>query len=174
MLIVTGKHVEGHKIIEHKDLVFGVGNSATAGDKYRDEAIKKAAEAAKAIGANAIINAHFEIHKTDGGYEATVYGDAVMLEYACETNGPSKKEKINYSNFITSNLETKASEFAEIIDMNGFKFIVCPKCKSKYKADIDEAGNVRIKGFDDVDDDEPGLQIFCIRCGTKFTVPDSI
>ena len=39
---------------------------------------------------------------------------------------------------------------------------------------LNENGEIQIKGFDDVDDKEPGLQVYCLRCGTKFTVPNKL
>jgi len=42
----------------------------------------------------------------------------------------------------------------------------------KYKVSKDEQGKIRVMGLSDVDPEEAGLQIFCSRCGTKFTIPE--
>lgn len=173
MLVSVSEIIEGYKIVEHKGIVVGVGNSSTDGRKYRDVAIKNLTESAQALGANAISNVRLDVNNVLGStVEATAYGNAVIIE---SINAPvaSHQERVNYNKFITSNMDKDESAQAEILDMNGFKFVVCPKCKSKYKADIDAEGHVHIKGFDDVDDNEPGLQVYCIRCGSKFTVPEN-
>ena len=60
----------------------------------------------------------------------------------------------------------------EILENNGYKFVVCPKCKTKYKVDTNENGKPKISGLQDVDNIEPGMQIYCLKCGTKFTIPE--
>ena len=170
MLISVGEQITGHKIIEQKDILFGVADS-TEGGMFRRNAIKKLIHAAELVGANAITNLHMEIYQTAPEVtEATAYGNAVVVEQTW--GGVSHEVKT----VTPAGLQPKVDDSpeAEIMDANGYKFVVCPKCKSKYKADIDENNHVRIVGFDDVDDDEPGLQIYCLRCGSKFTVPDSL
>lgn len=174
MLISAGNTLEGYKILEYKELVFGTARSSD-GESFRQVAIKKAEQMAEFIGANAIINFSMEIYPIkDGLLEITVYGNGVFVE--AKDGQPiitGKPNKINLQAYMP---KPKAQSVltASIQDSNGFKFVACPKCGTKYKTDINANGEVRIKGFDDVDDDEPGLQIFCLRCGTKFTVPDQI
>lgn len=175
MLMIFGHEPNGYKVIEYKDIVIGIGNSSSDGKAYREAAFKNLAEAAAAHGANAVINIHFEISNILGStVEATAYGNAVVLEALKESSNPSSRQKIDYNKFISANMGKEETDAAKIIDINGYKFVVCPKCGSKYKADIDKNGKIHIKGFDDVDDKEPGLQVFCIRCGSKFTVPENI
>ncbi|MBQ4647378.1 MAG: hypothetical protein IJB79_08525 [Candidatus Gastranaerophilales bacterium] len=50
--------------------------------------------------------------------------------------------------------------------------VICPHCEAKYKAKED-GGKMSILGFGDVDQDMGGQQIYCIKCGTKFSVPNS-
>ena len=64
------------------------------------------------------------------------------------------------------------SPTGELIENGGFKFVLCPECKTKYKVNTDESGNNSIKGLKDVDGTEPGTQIYCLKCGTKFTIPE--
>lgn len=166
MFVTAGENLNGQKILEYKNVIFGVANSKE-GAMYRQSALDKLIHAAEISGANAIVNFRMEIYQIDNGVtEATAYGNAVVV------NNPeveTKTQKVNLEAFIPKDKVA----IGELLDTNGYKFVVCPKCKSKYKADIDEKGNVKIKGFDDVDDSEPGLQIYCLRCGTKFTVPES-
>lgn len=173
MLMLLENGFNDYKILEYKEIVIGVGNSSSDGAEFRDIALKNMKEAAEAAGANAVINVRLEINNILGStVEATAYGNAVVLELPNEKSTFDKHLKKNYDRFIASNLEKEGSKTAELVEMNGFNFVVCPNCNSKYKASINEQGQVHIKGFDDVDDEEPGLQIFCIRCGTKFTVPE--
>lgn len=55
----------------------------------------------------------------------------------------------------------------------GVESVICPHCGAKYKAKNDENGNVNIAGFNDIDAELDGQQIYCIKCGTKFTVPNN-
>lgn len=103
--------------------------------------------------------------------EATAYGNAVIADPIDGVAVVEKQPKVNLEAY-TRKPKTDESPIGKIHDVNGFKFVVCPKCGTKYKVETDENGEVHIKGFDDVDDIEPGLQVFCLRCGTKFTVPE--
>lgn len=172
MLISAGNSLDGYRIIEYKELVFGTARS-TDGESYRQIAIRKAEQMAEFMGANAIINFSMEIYPIkDNIQEITVYGNGVYIE--TKTGVPvntTKPAKVNLEAYMPKPKEPPILT-AEIQKSNGFRFVACPKCGTKYKTDVDENGEVHIRGFEDVDDDEPGLQIFCLRCGTKFTVPD--
>ena len=61
--------------------------------------------------------------------------------------------------------------FGEIVEEGETKKILCPHCQAKYKAREGENGNLEIIGFNDIDSKLEGQQIYCIKCGTKFTVP---
>ena len=169
MLVSAGENIEGYKIIEHRDMIFGFASSVE-GPGFRQTAVKRACSAAETKGANAIVNVHIEIYSiSESNQEATVYGDAVIVEPVNENYKPAESHRVNFEAYIPK--EKSAS--ANIMETNGYKFVSCPRCGTKYKTDIDDNGNVHIKGFEDVDGDEPGLQIYCLRCGTKFTVPGS-
>jgi len=169
MLISIGEGFEGYKIIEYKDLVFGTASSEE-GPSYRQNAIKKACAMAETKGANALINMNIEIYSiSNNNQEATVYANAVVVQPTDETRTPAETHKVNLEAFMPR----AKSEKAELLETNGYKFVACPRCGTKYKIDVDADGNVHIKGFEDVDDIEPGLQVYCLRCGTKFTVPGS-
>ncbi len=171
ILISAGEGIAGRTVLEYKDIVFGVANSSE-GVGYRQLSLQKAVEHAKALGANAIVNFRLEIHAiANNVQEATSYGNAVVIDLP-ENQKVAPAPKINLEAYMPKNHDNSLT--AEIIDANGYKFVECPACRSKYKADVNEEGHVHIKGFDDVDDIEPGIQIYCLRCGTKFTVPDKI
>ena len=165
MLISAGNTLEGYKILEYKDIVFGT-SMPSEGAMYRQNALDKACKAAEALGANAIINMHMCITPS----EVTVYANAVYVS-PLEGSAAKQPNKVNLEAFIPK--EKSSTAVASVQESNGYKFVVCPKCGTKYKTDLDENGHVHVKGFNDVDDIEPGLQIYCIRCGTKFTVPES-
>ena len=50
--------------------------------------------------------------------------------------------------------------------------VMCPHCQAKYKTrEID--GKLSVVSFNDIDSELDGQQIYCIKCGTKFTIPNS-
>lgn len=170
MIISAGNSFEGYNIVEQKDLVIGVASSAE-GAGYRQNALKKAYTMAESKGANAIINLRMEIYPIKGeNQEVTVYGDAVVVTAKDGSTVTEESHRVNLEAYMPK----AKSASAEILETNGYKFVACPRCGTKYKTDVDENGKVHIKGFEDVDDNEPGLQVFCLRCGTKFTVPGSV
>ena len=176
MLLSMSDKIEGYKIVEYKKIVFG---SATSGEGigYRQSAIEKMWQNAENLKANAVINLRVNIYPiNDTLQEATAYGNAVVvlpIEGYIATEGTSTTaRKVDVSSFIPK-APVEKSEIATVQEANGYKFVACPRCGTKYKTDVDERGEVRIKGFEDVDDEEEGLQIYCLRCGTKFTVPGS-
>ena len=171
MLISAGENIHGYKVSEYKDIVFGFCNSSE-GAGFRQVALKKMSENAEKLGANAIINFKMEIYPVSSiAQEATAYGNAVIADPIDGAVKTEASHKINLEAY-TRKPKTESSPLGQVHDINGFKFVVCPKCGTKYKVETDENGTVHIKGFDDVDNIEPGLQVFCLRCGTKFTVPE--
>ncbi len=83
-------------------------------------------------------------------------------------------------NCIEDNTEKKFEEKTVTIPKGivaetekGVESVICPHCGAKYKSKIDENGNVNIAGFNDIDAELDGQQIYCIKCGTKFTVPNN-
>lgn len=157
-------------------------------DESRQKALDRLLTSARRLGANAVINFRFEISASayGGNAEVVAYGNAVIIrpiknyvptgglgnilaEFVdCYTAGKT--------NFIPEKTyEEKLVEKSpdgEIIENAGYKFVICPKCKTKYKIDSDENGIHYIKGLQDVDITEPGMQIYCLKCGTKFTIPE--
>lgn len=176
MLLSMSGNIEGYKIVEYKKIVFG---SATSGEGigYRQSAIEKAWQNVENVNANAIVNLRVNVYPINNTLqEATAYGHAVVvlpIEGYIPTDGTSTKgHKVDVHSYIPK-APVEKSEIATLQEANGYKFVACPRCGTKYKIDVDENGEVRIKGFEDVDDEEEGLQIYCLRCGTKFTVPGS-
>jgi uncharacterized protein YbjQ (UPF0145 family) len=167
MIITAGENIQGYKIAEYKDIVFGV-SSSVEGEGFRQIALKKLENNATKLGATAVINFRMEIYTTSGTTkEATAYGNAVIADAIDELAQTKPQRKINLEAYAR---KPKSAE-GLIHDINGYKFVVCPQCGTKYRVETDENGKIYIKGFDDVDEEEPGLQVFCLRCGTKFTVP---
>ncbi len=58
---------------------------------------------------------------------------------------------------------------AQIIESDGTKTALCPHCSAKYKVKTED-GKTTIPGIADVDDDMDGQQIYCLKCGKKFTL----
>jgi len=80
-----------------------------------------------------------------------------------------KIDDLNAENVIET--DSKPVEFGEIVEENGAKKVMCPHCQAKYRTKENENGELEIIGFNDIDPDLKGQQIYCIKCGTKFTVP---
>lgn len=154
-------------------------------DESRQKALDRLLASAKRIGANAVINFRFEIASSPygGNAEVVAYGNAVVIkpiinyvpmgglgnliaEFVDAYTGGC-----NTSGFASDKMYIESPE-GEILENNGYKFVVCPKCKTKYKVDTDENGKPKISGLQDVDNIEPGMQIYCLKCGTKFTIPE--
>ena len=69
--------------------------------------------------------------------------------------------------------EAEVIETAELsTNAQGQIVAVCPHCQAKYRVQ-DENGKIKVTGFCDVDENIEGQQIYCIKCGTKFSVPNS-
>jgi uncharacterized protein YbjQ (UPF0145 family) len=153
-------------------------------DEVRQRAWDRMVSSARRVGANAVINFRFEItpvmYGTGGTAEVIAYGNAVVIEpiknyvplgglgnilaefVDCYAGNPSSQTKP----------QPKKSPKAEISINGEFTYAICPECKLKYKITKDENGKNKILGLSDVDPNEDGLQIFCPRCGTKFTIPE--
>ena len=152
-------------------------------DEARQKALDRLLSSARRIGANAVINFRFEISASlySGNGEVVAYGNAVVIrpirnyvplgglgnilaEFVDAYTG-------NKTDYIPQKTYTESPK-GEVIENCGYRFVVCPKCGTKYKVDKDENGNSYVLGMDDADRIEPGTQIYCLKCGTKFTIPE--
>ena len=169
MLISISDNIYGYRILEYKKIVFGVAKSSEGAD-YRDIAITRIQESATKCGANAIINLNLKFFATaSGSQEVTAYGLAIIADpIEGMINVTDNRQKVDISAYTYR----KKSPIAKVHEANGIRFVVCPECGTKYKVEVDENGNNFIKGFKDIDDKEPGIQIKCVRCNTQFTVPE--
>jgi len=151
-------------------------------DEARQKALDRLISSARRIGANAVINFRFEI--TTAPYttnaEVVAYGNAVVIE-PIRNYVPTGGLGNILAEFVDAYMGSKnytpqkiynESPAGEIVENSGYKFVICPHCQTKYKVDINENGNTYIRGLQDVDNIEPGTQIYCLRCGTKFTIPE--
>lgn len=152
-------------------------------DESRQKALDRLLASARRIGANAVINFRFEIASSPyaGNAEVIAYGNAVVIKPIINYVpmgglGNLIAEFVDAYTGCKTNFEpTKTyieSPEGEVIENAGYKFVVCPKCKTKYKVDTDENGKPKINGLQDADNLEPGMQIYCLKCGTKFTIPE--
>lgn len=159
-------------------------------DEVRQKAWDRMVTSAKRMGANAVINFRFEITPimlgTGGTAEVVAYGNAVVIE-PIENYVPMGGLGNILAEFVDNysaggcscnhekheeTATVKASPIAQITSNGEFLYAVCPECSIKYNVTKDENGKTRILGLADVDAEEDGLQIFCSRCGTKFTIPE--
>ena len=71
---------------------------------------------------------------------------------------------------INTKVEEKEPLKAEIVNnKDGSINVLCPHCQAKYKAKLVD-DKVQIVGFNDIDENLDGQQIYCIKCGNKLTV----
>lgn len=158
-------------------------------DEVRQRAWDRMISSAKRIGANAVINFRFEItpvmYGAGGTAEVIAYGNAVVIEPIKNyvPMGGLGNILAEFVDGVVGNPssvsavikpQVKASPKAEITKVGDITYAICPECKLKYKVTKDENGVTRVLGLTDVDPKEEGLQIFCSRCGTKFTIPEQV
>ncbi len=187
---MRSKDVVQDMFMGFKNLVGGELTSYTElSDEARQKSLDRMLASARRIGANAVINFRFEITNSPYGNNAEVvaYGNAVVIrpiKHYVPTGGLGNILAEFVDAYIADKNCLEESQNAEkpkkqnisisrkgdIIENKGFKFIACPHCKTKYKLDTDENGNNYINGLQDVDPIENGMQVYCIKCGTKFTV----
>ncbi len=158
-------------------------------DESRQKALDRLLSSARRIGANAVINFRFDINATAfaGNAEVVAYGNAVVIKpiknyvpigglgnILVEFVDAYMTGKNISSLAVERKEEEKVIESPKgsLVEANGYNFVICPKCGTKYKVDVDEYGNSKIHGLIDVDKAEPGMQIYCLKCGTKFTIPE--
>lgn len=174
-----------------KQLVGGELSSYTElSDESRQKALDRLLASARRIGANAVINFKFEISSPAyaGSAEVVAYGNAVTIRPIRNyvPTGGLGNILAEFVDFYTSGKLTDGQEASfkeestfietpdgKIVEASGYRFVCCPKCSTKYKLDTDEHGKAKIKGLEDIDNVEPGLQIYCLRCGKKFTIPEN-
>lgn len=153
-------------------------------DESRKRALERLLDSARSIGANAVINFRFEIINSTyaGNAEIVAYGNAVVIR-PIKNYVPTGGLGNILAEFVDAYTGGKSADFfaektyeespeGQVIENSGFRFVVCPTCGTKYKVDVDENGKSHIRGLEDVDDAEPGMQIYCLKCGTKFTIPE--
>ena len=102
MLISAGNTLEGYRIVEYKELVFGTAKS-TEGEAYRQSAVKQAQQMAEFMGANAIVNFTMEFYALkDNIQEVTVYGNAVIIETKAglAVGNTAKPTKVNLEAYM--------------------------------------------------------------------------
>jgi len=153
-------------------------------DESRQKALDRLLASARRLGANAVINFRFDISSSPyaGNAEVVAYGNAVVIR-PIKNYVPTGGLGNILAEFVDAYTAGKTSDFflektyeespeGQIIENSGFRFVVCPKCGTKYKVDVNEDGKSHIRGLSDVDNVEPGMQIYCLKCGTKFTIPE--
>src|SRR5574344_2125307 len=154
-------------------------------DEVRQRAWDRMVSSAKRIGANAVINFRFEITPptyASANAEVVAYGNAVVIKPIKNyvPLGGLGNLLAEYVDICAGNTELNSiqpdinptSPVAQIVTVGEFTYAICPDCKMKYKLVKDENGKYKIQGLPDVDPKEAGIQIFCPRCGTKFTIPE--
>ena len=155
-------------------------------DEVRQRAWDRMVSSAQRIGANAVINFRFEItpvlYGQSSNAEVIAYGNAVVIapiKNYVPLGGLGNILADFVDNFSTGTHENQSAPIQKPtspvakIETNGeITNAICPECGLKYRVTKDENGKTKILGLSDVDSYESGFQIFCSRCGTKFTVPE--
>lgn len=186
---MRSKDVVQDMFMGFKQFVGGELSSYTElSDESRQKALDRLLTSARRIGANAVINFRFEISSSPyaGNAEVVAYGNAVVIR-PIKNYVPTGGLGNILAEFVDAYMESKGcscnekksetpvetSAEGKLIENAGYKFAVCPNCSTKYKLDTDENGKAKITGLTDVDGIEPGTQIYCLKCGKKFTLPES-
>jgi len=150
-------------------------------NEVRQKALDRLISSARNLGANAVINFRFDQNmmqfKNDN--QVIAYGNAVVIrpiKNYIPTGGLGNilvefvdkySEKVGSDNTV---IET--SPLGKIVTLGEQTCVCCPECQTKHKVRM-ENGKYYIAGLEDVDGVEPGCQIHCLRCGFKFTIPNS-
>src|SRR5574344_691439 len=155
-------------------------------DEARQRAVDRMIAMAQRIGANAIINFKFEqtLPGATGDSEVTAFGNAVVIKpiknyvptgglgnILCEfVDAYTLSHGVVESNSTAEKMH-QVSE-GKLIKENDMVLVECPYCAQKYHVERSiQTGEVRVKGFQDVDLQTPGQQIECAKCHRHFTVP---
>lgn len=153
-------------------------------DESRQRAIDRMLSMARRVGANAIINFKFEqIFSYGGNAEVTAFGNAVVIKPIknyVPTGGLGNilTEFVDlYANVNNINLpKSPVKKTFEIpsgtfVKNNGSVFVACPHCGANYGIEKSDSGEIKIRGYEDIDLNIPGQQICCIKCNQVFNAP---
>lgn len=163
-------------------------------NEVRQKALDRLISSAKNIGANAVINFKFaqSMMQYSNDNQVIAYGNAVVIrpiknyiptgglgnilvefveKYAGNVNNQHSGTKQTQKQ-ADIKIKDDATPLGEIVLMGEQSYVCCPQCKTKHRVRIAD-GKYYIAGLEDVDDIEAGCQVHCLRCGYKFTIPNS-
>jgi len=194
---------DGYEIMDYKGIVWGVsmrskdvvkdifmgirtiigGELDSYTDLYnevRQKALDRLIASARNLGANAVINFKFSQNMNySNDNHVVAYGNAVVIKPIknyVPTGGLGNilVEFVDKYSSSTGheNPVVETSPLGTIVKLGDQICVCCPECQTKHKVRI-ENGKYYIAGLEDVDDVEAGCQIHCLRCGFKFTIPNS-
>ena len=93
-----------------------------------------------------------------------------QAEKQTEKQAPAQSFE-NVSPQPTVDNSNQAEVFGKLVKEDSKLFVLCPTCGMKYGANVTSNMQIQVRNFEDDDVNQAGQQIFCLKCGQKFTVP---
>ena len=162
-------------------------------NEVRQKALDRLIASARNLGANAVINFKFSQNMSySNDNQVIAYGNAVVIrpiknyiptgglgnllfefvdKYTQKLEGlqPKAKQTQTYGEI---RLQEDVTPVANVVTVGEQQYVCCPQCHTKHRVKMAN-GKYYIAGLEDVDDIEAGCQVHCLRCGFKFTIPNS-
>lgn len=154
-------------------------------EEVRQRALDRLLQRARKLKANAVINFRFtqNMMQYTNDNQVIAYGNAVVIrpiKNYVPTGGLGNilvefvdKYTGNYTEKEKIEKIIKPSPMGEIVTEGEQSYVRCPKCGVRHKVKLNENNKYFIAGMPDIDDKEVGCQIHCLKCGEKFTIPNS-
>ena len=158
-------------------------------EEVRQRAMDRLIQRAVMLHANAVINFKFtqNMMQYTNDNQVIAYGNAVVIkpiknyvplgglgnilvEFVDKyiDNNNSNQNHQNETIIVDTPILT-----GEIVSVENQTYVRCPKCGVRHKVKLNEQNKYYIVGLPDVDDELEGCQIHCLKCGEKFTIPQS-
>ena len=160
-------------------------------NEVRQKALDRLIASARNLGANAVINFKFSQNMSySNDNQVIAYGNAVVIrpiknyiptgglgnilvEFVDKYTGNVNVQKTKQTQSQQEiRFQEDVTPLAKIVTVGEQQYVCCPECHTKHRVKTAN-GKYYIAGLEDVDDIEAGCQVHCLRCGFKFTIPNS-
>ena len=162
-------------------------------NEVRQKALDRLISSARNLGANAVINFKFSQNMNySNDNQVIAYGNAVVIRPIKNyiPTGGLGNILVEFVDKYVGNIDAQKSKSKQIQQREEIRFqedrtpegkivtlgdqtcVCCPECNTKHKVRVQD-GKYYIAGLEDVDGAEAGCQVHCLRCGFKFTIPNS-
>ena len=160
-------------------------------NEVRQKALDRLIASARNLGANAVINFKFSQNMSySNDNQVIAYGNAVVIrpiknyiptgglgnilvEFVDKYTGNVNIQKTKQTQSQQEiRFQEDVTPVGKVVKLGEQICVCCPECQTKHRVRVDN-GKYYIAGLEDVDDIEAGCQVHCLRCGAKFTIPNS-